>query len=189
MAIGAFGRNRNEESELEVAVASVPVQARSSQIVSALIDQGSRCEGKLFFRDAVRIDGSFSGEISSENTLIVGETGEIDAEIRSARVIVSGTVVGNVQASAQIVLHKSARVEGNLSTPSLLVETGAVLKGHIDMGPTAKNETPEIRKAVAAVTQKAQPNASNTQAGPAKAQSTPAKRSGNSRESNKVVAN
>jgi hypothetical protein len=50
----------------------------SSGGLSAFIDQGSEFEGKLSFKDTVRIDGRFRGEISSENTLIVGETGEID---------------------------------------------------------------------------------------------------------------
>jgi cytoskeletal protein CcmA (bactofilin family) len=104
-----------------------------------LIDQGSRCEGKFSFRDAVRIDGSFSGEISSKNTLVVGETGEIEASICSARVVVSGSVVGDVRASEQIVLHESARVEGNLSTPSLVMEPGALLNGRIDMGPVPES--------------------------------------------------
>ena len=50
--------------------------------LTAFIDQGSEFEGKLSFKDTVRIDGRFRGEISSENTLIVGESGEIEAAIR-----------------------------------------------------------------------------------------------------------
>lgn len=147
MAIGGFGRSRNEENESQVTTAAAAVTEKSSQAVTALIDQGSRCEGKLFFRDAVRIDGNFSGEISSENTLIVGETGEIDAEIRSTRVIVGGSVVGDIRASAQIVLHKTARVQGDLTTPSLVVETGAIIEGRIDMG-AAGSEGPAALKAI-----------------------------------------
>ena len=102
--------------------------------LTAFIDQGSEFEGKLSFKDTVRIDGRFRGEISSENTLIVGESGEIDASIRSQNVVVSGAVVGNVAASAKVVLHKTARINGDVETACLVVEDGAVLNGQVKMG-------------------------------------------------------
>ncbi len=101
--------------------------------LTAFIDQGSEFEGKLSFKETVRIDGHFSGEISSENTLIVGETGEIEASIRSKTVMISGAVIGNVTASRQLVLHKTARLQGNVETPSLLIEEGAVFNGEVKM--------------------------------------------------------
>ncbi len=102
--------------------------------LTAFIDQGSEFEGKLSFKDTVRIDGRFRGEISSENTLIVGESGEIDASIRSQNVVISGAVVGNLSASAKVVLHKTARINGDVETACLVVEDGAVLNGQVKMG-------------------------------------------------------
>ncbi len=104
--------------------------------LTAFIDQGSEFEGKLTFKDTVRIDGTFHGEISSENTLIVGETGTIEATIRSNTVVVSGSVVGNIVAGRQIVLHKSASVKGDMSAPSLVIEEGAIYNGQLTMGRT-----------------------------------------------------
>ncbi|MCA9510072.1 MAG: polymer-forming cytoskeletal protein [Myxococcota bacterium] len=101
--------------------------------LTAFIDQGSEFEGKLSFKDTVRIDGRFSGEISSENTLIVGESGEIEATIHSPSVVISGAVHGDVHASRQLVLHKTARLVGDVHTPSLVVEEGAVVNGAIKM--------------------------------------------------------
>ena len=102
--------------------------------LSAFIDQGSVFEGKLSFKDTVRIDGGFKGEISSENTLIVGESGEIEAAIHSPTVVVSGTVTGNIQASDSVVLHKSAQVDGDIDTPSIVIEKGAIFNGGLSMG-------------------------------------------------------
>ena len=110
-----------------------PPPASTSGGLTAFIDQGSEFEGKLSFKETVRIDGHFSGEISSENTLIVGETGEIEADIRSKTVMISGAVVGNVTASRQLVLHKTARLQGNVETPSILIEEGAVFNGSVTM--------------------------------------------------------
>ena len=101
--------------------------------LTAFIDQGSEFEGKLSFKETVRIDGHFRGEISSENTLIVGETGEIEAAIRSKTVMISGAVVGDVTAARQLVLHKTARLQGNVETPSIIIEEGAVFNGSVKM--------------------------------------------------------
>jgi cytoskeletal protein CcmA (bactofilin family) len=101
--------------------------------LTAFIDQGSSFEGKLSFKDTVRIDGHFAGEISSENTLVVGETGIIEANVRSQIVIISGTVAGDITAAKKIVMHKTGRVDGNVSTPSLVMEEGAVLNGQLKM--------------------------------------------------------
>ncbi len=147
MAIGGFGRGKEEEAR---SVAAPPNLGAAAGNLSAFIDQGSNFEGKLSFKDTVRIDGGFKGEISSENTLIVGESGEIEALISSKNVVVSGSVVGNIVATDQVVLHKSARVDGDITTPSVVVEKGAVFNGTLSMGgkqagqskPVAPNPDP-----------------------------------------------
>jgi cytoskeletal protein CcmA (bactofilin family) len=121
----AFGRSREE--------GGAPAAGVHGGGLTAFIDQGSEFEGKLAFKDTVRIDGCFTGEIKSENTLIVGETGEIQASIQSKCVLISGTLVGDVVASQKVVLHKTARVQGNLETPVLAIEDGAVFNGQVKM--------------------------------------------------------
>ena len=114
-----------------------PPRSSSPGGLTAFIDQGSEFEGKLSFKDTVRIDGRFRGEISSENTLIVGESGEIEATIHSKTVAISGTVIGDVNAEAKVVVHKTGRVQGNVATKTLVVEEGATIEGQIKMGKTA----------------------------------------------------
>jgi cytoskeletal protein CcmA (bactofilin family) len=134
MALSGFGKTKETET-------SAPTGGGSSGSSSsggfgnltAFIDQGSEFEGKLSFKDTVRIDGCFSGEISSQNTLIVGESGIIEADIDSPTVVINGSVTGNVTATKKLVLHKSARMVGNVQTPSLVMEDGASLDGRVDM--------------------------------------------------------
>ena len=116
--------------------------------LTAFIDQGSEFEGKLSFKDTVRIDGRFRGEISSENTLIVGESGEIEASITSNTIAISGSVVGDVVAKQKVVIHKTGCVEGNIETPSLVVEEGARLDGQLKMGGASKKSNSPPLKAV-----------------------------------------
>lgn len=131
MAISGFGRPKGEEG---VSAPASSAGGGGMANLSAFIDQGSVFEGKLSFKDTVRIDGGFKGEITSENTLIVGESGEIDAMIHSATVVVSGTVTGNIQAREGVVLHKSAQVDGDIESPSIVIEKGAIFNGTLSMG-------------------------------------------------------
>src|SRR4029450_14032278 len=98
----AFGRSKEEGATMGAAHGGG---------LTAFIDQGSEFEGKLSFKDTVRIDGSFTGEIRSENTLIVGETGEIHASIHSKCVLMSGSVVGDIVATQEVVVHKTESCE------------------------------------------------------------------------------
>jgi cytoskeletal protein CcmA (bactofilin family) len=129
MAISSFSRGKGESG----AAGSSPAAAATGANLTAFIDQGSEFEGKLNFKDTVRIDGTFRGEITSENTLLVGETGEIEATIHSQSVIVCGFVTGNIIAGRQVVLHKGARMDGDITTPSLVIEEGAVFNGQVSM--------------------------------------------------------
>ena len=131
----AFGRGRGSD-DFQSHLSPVGTTSEPGGL-TAFIDQGSSFEGKLSFKDTVRIDGRFRGEISSENTLIVGETGEIEASIRSKTVAVSGSVTGDIVAATKVVLHKTARVCGNITTGSLVVEDGAEIDGSIKMGKSA----------------------------------------------------
>jgi cytoskeletal protein CcmA (bactofilin family) len=141
MALKSFGRGDGPGSEAARPVPSSGGSSKAAGGLTAFIDQGSEFEGKLSFRDTVRIDGRFRGEISSENTLIVGESGEIEATIKSSTIAISGSVIGDVQATRKVVLHKTARVEGNIETSCLAVEEGAIVNGTIKMtGVGSKKE-------------------------------------------------
>ena len=141
MAMSGFGRKSEGASSAPAGSASSSGGASGGLgNLTAFIDQGSEFEGKLSFKDTVRIDGTFSGEISSDNTLIVGESGQIMATINSVCVVISGLVEGNIHASEQIVLHKTARVSGDLEAPSVIMEEGAQLNGALKMGKISGSE-------------------------------------------------
>jgi len=144
MAISGFGKTKTGEGPApRSASAAAPAPTSTSSGaggLSAFIDQGSEFEGKLSFKDTVRIDGTFRGEITSENTLIVGESGEIEASIKSTDVVISGTVTGDVTATNKIVIHKTGRVNGDLRTPSIMIEDGAQFNGNLDRGKSSAQD-------------------------------------------------
>ncbi len=132
----------DRSDDAQTARAATPSTGGGAGGLTAFIDQGSEFEGKLSFRDTVRIDGRFNGEISSENTLIVGESGEIQATIRSNTIAISGQVTGEIRAGRKVVLHKTARIEGNIETPSIVIEEGALVNGQIKMTAAEKTVVP-----------------------------------------------
>lgn len=101
--------------------------------ITTILGPGSSFEGKLTFEGAVRIDGNFTGEIRTEGVLLIGERARVEATIIAANVVVQGHLRGDVSASNGVEIHSSARVHGNLATPSLTVEKGAVFQGNSRM--------------------------------------------------------
>src|SRR4051812_29334226 len=99
---------------------------RAQGEISTLLGKGSSFEGKLTFEGTVRIDGQLSGEIFSEDILVVGEGAEVKAKIEVGVLIVEGSIEGNCKATRAIELHAPARVRGNLETPSLFIDKGVI---------------------------------------------------------------
>jgi cytoskeletal protein CcmA (bactofilin family) len=93
------------------------------------VGRGVRLEGKLTFSGTVRIDASFQGSIVTDGVLLVGKEGKVDAEVICGTVVVEGEVNGNVIASAAVELRPTARLRGDVETPSLAVDRGAILEG------------------------------------------------------------
>jgi cytoskeletal protein CcmA (bactofilin family) len=139
MARSPFGRPRENE-----APPAAPAPASPSPSLSAFIDRGSEFEGRLSFKDTVRIDGRVRGEIASESTLIVGETGEIEATVRAETVVVSGCIHGDVFAPGRLIVHKMGRVEGNLEVGGLVVEEGGVIEGRLTMNRAQKGTSATV---------------------------------------------
>ena len=122
-------------------VPASPAPAAQNDL-NALLGRGSEFDGKLSFEGTVRIDGIFTGEISTTDTLIVGESAKIAAEIACGSLIVHGEIIGNIRAKIAVELHQPARVHGDISTPSLMIERGVVFEGRTQMESASSNVVP-----------------------------------------------
>ncbi|HEX3698255.1 MAG TPA: polymer-forming cytoskeletal protein [Polyangia bacterium] len=129
---------------------------QTASAVTTLLGRGSEFEGKLSFEGTVRIDGKLSGEIFTDDTLIIGEGAEVNAEINVGAVVIEGTVHGNVNAKRSVEIHTPGKVIGNISTPSLFIEKGVIFEGNCQMEQTG---------AAAAKPRAAQPRVAEATAG------------------------
>ena len=87
----------------------------------------------MLFNEIVRLDGTFRGEINSKDTLIVGESADVQAEVNVGVLVMSGRFKGNIKATQRVELRAPAQVEGNIETPVLVVEEGVLLNSTLAM--------------------------------------------------------
>ena len=102
--------------------------------LSGFVGSGTVITGEASFKSMLRVDGRFSGRINSTGgTLIVGSGGQVDANIEVAIAQIHGVVTGDIVASDRVELGRAAKLTGNIQTPSLVIEQGAVFEGSCKM--------------------------------------------------------
>ena len=101
--------------------------------IKAYMGQDTVFNGSLNFDGTVRIDGKFEGQVFTDDTLIVGESGHLIAEISAGTIICMGRIEGTLNASKKVEIHANSRVVGNIKSPALYIELGGVLDGSCDM--------------------------------------------------------
>jgi len=116
--------------------AAAPAPAPAAE-ARAYLDSGSKITGKLSFDGPTRIDGHVDGEITGKDSLTIGETAVVTAQLKAAAIIVAGKVSGDIIATQRIEIRPSAKVIGNLTAPILVVHEGALFEGHCSMQPEA----------------------------------------------------
>jgi cytoskeletal protein CcmA (bactofilin family) len=116
--------------------------------LNALLGKGSSFEGKLLFEGNVRIDGKFTGEIISTDTLIIGEGAEVKGEIQVGSLVIVGDYSGNAKALKSIELRSPAKVRGGLTTAAIVIERGVFFDGtcKMDTGSDATKPPPLPKK-------------------------------------------
>ena len=98
------------------------------------IEEGCTLSGQLQFQSGVRIDGHIEGEVRARGTVVVGESGVVEASIFADMVVVLGDVEGDITAQTLVALHKGARVRSDISTAGIVVEPGSNFVGSIVIG-------------------------------------------------------
>ena len=109
---------------------------------STILGREASFDGKLVFQGSVRIEGTFGGEITTEDVLLVDETAEVTASLNVGTLSLKGTLRGNVRAKKLVELHAPARIYGDIETPNLIIHSGVIFEGNCRMESVASK--PEI---------------------------------------------
>jgi cytoskeletal protein CcmA (bactofilin family) len=117
------------------AVPASPAPAARGR-AAAVIGPSIQIEGTLRGQEDVFIEGEVTGTIQLQNnTLTVGSQGKIKADVYANTVYVEGSMEGDLFGSEQVIIRKSAKVHGNITSPRVSLEDGATFKGSIEMDP------------------------------------------------------
>jgi cytoskeletal protein CcmA (bactofilin family) len=115
--------------------------------LSGFVGSGTVITGEASFKSMLRVDGRFSGRITSgTGTLIVGSGGQVDANVEVSVAQIHGVVNGDIIAGQRIELGRAAKVSGNIQTPSLVIEQGAVFEGSCKMVQLKAAAAPKVER-------------------------------------------
>ena len=114
--------------------------SNSTSAIDTIIGAQCRIQGDILSQQSVKIDGQIQGNVQAGGTVIIGDKGAVNGDIRGSDLIVFGKTEGLIEVK-KLHLKPNARVTGNIRTQSLQVEDGAVYTGDIRMDRSAGNAT------------------------------------------------
>ena len=120
--------------------------------LSTIIGKDSLFTGTMEVKGTLRIDGKVKGKIVSDETVNVGPTGEVEADIDARTVVVAGSVIGNIKTGDKLEMQAKAKVLGDVTTKSIVIEQGAIFHGSCQMKGAKENE-PRTDKVVTPIKQ------------------------------------
>jgi cytoskeletal protein CcmA (bactofilin family) len=100
-----------------------------NSFINSLVGEGTVFRGDMELNGLLRIDGDFSGKISTPDKVLVGKNGRADCDIHAGTVVIGGLVKGNLYATQKVLILSTGLVLGNIHTPRLIVEEGVLLHG------------------------------------------------------------
>ena len=122
------------------------VQPEEGSGTSAFLGRGSHVTGKLVFEGPARIEGQIDGEITAQDTLTIGESAVVNAQVTGNAIVIHGRVTGDVTARKRLEIRAPGKLVGNISTPSLVIHEGVVFEGHCAMGAGEAQRVDKDRK-------------------------------------------
>ena len=99
-------------------------------------------KGELTFEKGMRLLGKMEGKINTPGKLHVSKEAKMQCDVDAGAITVEGDVNGNLSAGDRIELKQSARYQGDLRSSRLVVDEGAILVGHVTVGPDAVKNRP-----------------------------------------------
>ncbi len=133
--MGIFGRDEqgHDQQPAQPSAKPGPSAASASTGDRTIVARPTVVEGRLSGSGEIVVNGMVKGTIDGGGGVAIAEQGRIEATIHGRTVAIAGTVVGDITADERIELETTARVEGNITAPRILIRDGASFKGQVNM--------------------------------------------------------
>jgi len=110
------------------------IKTKKPDAITMLLGPGTTIEGSVEFENTVRLEGNVVGKIfSTDGKLIIGETAVVNGEIMVNIAVVMGRVNGKINARKRVEVYPPGRIEGDIQSPAVLIESGVIFNGNCSM--------------------------------------------------------
>lgn len=110
-----------------------PRKPNNSSRIDTIIGPSSNIEGKINATGTVRIDGKYTGDIFTDEDVLIGENGFINGNINAKNVSISGKVDGNIFCKGLLEILPTGSLEGDIDVKKISISDGAIFKGNCNM--------------------------------------------------------
>jgi len=125
-------------------------QGSAPESVISIIGPGMKVVGDCTTDGTIRIEGVVHGSVQAGKAVVLGKDGRVVGDVSTQDAVIAGAVEGSVTAMSRLELQASCRIDGEVRTPRLQLEEGAVLNGSVDMAPLEDRANESQKAAVAA---------------------------------------
>jgi cytoskeletal protein CcmA (bactofilin family) len=108
-------------------------KGKAADEIISLLGEGVEIIGEVTLNSGLRVDGVIKGKVRSEAALVIGPEGKIDAEANVRRISINGEFRGIIRASDRVEIHRDGKVYGEIYSPCLIIEAGAIFEGRCNM--------------------------------------------------------
>ena len=102
-----------------------------------IVGQGAKLEGTVVSAGSLRIDGQVKGQVNADGDVMLSPTSQVEADIRAQNVSVAGRFKGSIVVKGRAEIARGGRVDGNITSKTLVVEDGAIFQGQSTMDQQA----------------------------------------------------
>ena len=144
---------RREDAEPEHAEAprAAPPERKDKDMAEndevTIVGTGARLEGNVISAGNLRIDGQVKGQINADGDVVLSPQSQVEADIRSQNVSVAGRFKGNILVKGKAHLARGGRIDGNITSKTLVVEEGGIFHGQSNMDAGAGSGSPSTQAA------------------------------------------
>ncbi len=108
--------------------------APSGGSASTLLAEGCSFEGNADVSGTLRVEGVLEGEIAASDNVVVGKTGDVQADVKTRRAVLNGKFQGKINAEDTVELQSGSRVTADVQARNMVMEDGVQFEGNIKIG-------------------------------------------------------
>lgn len=118
---------------------STPAIRQDNKPMDTIIGPTAKMTGNIEVDGLIRIDGNYTGDVTSKTQIVIGEGATIQGNLSSKEIIISGQVKGNIYSEGTLEITSKGNLKGDIEVGNLVLAKGAIFKGKCDMKYTDKD--------------------------------------------------